>query len=314
MEKDGHKWDKKCFIRFNQTAWIRNEPRLVFQTCHLEGQTHCAAFHLMEHDSQRINSESRRHNFPQVETHPGNRTRLSFVSVFCLCWIFFLFIHNEISSCFFFQLFSRMNFTSSPSSCFISHSEICNTSAAHRFGQNMTWKVCSSNSLFCCIPLCRSNAASSLAKGEKERWCWNTVWKETWCAKYSSLFPNAEVAPDLCGRLKQPSIQVKRLLCLTQSGVLHGRWGCFFKMFLPCFHYSVLGATRISESSCSSSSNCTEIHCLRENIEWLVQPQCLFMSGWSKNVTWHVIRSSLFSETVTPTSIKPLGVSTKQRT
>lgn len=72
-----------------------------------------------------------------------------------------------------------------------------------------------------------------------------------------------------------------------------GGGGGGFKVFLRCFHHSVLGATLISESSWSTGSSYTELCCLGEKTEWLVQLQCPFMSGWSKNITWHAIRSPL---------------------
>lgn len=102
MESNGHKWGKKCFIRFNWTVWLGNEPRLGFQTWHLERQAHCAAFLLMQLDSRRINSECKRHTFPQVETHPDIQTRSSFV-YFLSVLESFLLIPTEISSFFFFH-------------------------------------------------------------------------------------------------------------------------------------------------------------------------------------------------------------------
>lgn len=60
---------------------------------------------------------------------------------------------------------------------------------------------------------------------------------------------------------------------LAQSGVHHGRWGCFSKCSLCAFIVPRRGATLISEFSWSSSSKCMELHWLREKLERLLLPQ-----------------------------------------
>lgn len=179
-----------------------------------------------------------------------------------------LFIPTEISS-FFFQLFLLMNFSSSPFSCLISHSGICDTSEV-QFGENMTRKVCSSNSLFM-VPSaasCFAGVTEHPRTAKRER-----ALMLKYCLKGNlimSLVPGCTWSLWSTEAAQHPAGTAALLSLLTQSGVHHGRgtWGCFFRVFLPCFHHSVLGATLISESSWSSSSNCTELHHLREK-NWM---------------------------------------------
>lgn len=60
---------------------------------------------------------------------------------------------------------------------------------------------------------------------------------------------------------------------LAQSGVHHGRWGCFSKCSLCAFIIPRLGATLISEFSWSRRSKCMVLHWLREKLERLLLPQ-----------------------------------------
>lgn len=55
--------------------------------------------------------------------------------------------------------------------------------------------------------------------------------------------------------------------------------GGFFKVFLPCFHHSTRGSGSYLSLAEAVAPTVLKLHCLRKKVDWLVQPQCPFMSG-----------------------------------